>query len=131
MLRILSPLLLVLFCVFAAHAQLENPRFGGSPFAKGATLMDVPENAKVYISVKSARGDKTIEAMIEKIKKETSWTVVENPDDANVAIETAQTRNKVGGKNTECRSMFEKEMPRHWSGRTFVLMRWERPQERN
>ena len=94
MLRLLPTLLFVLLFSLAAQAQLENPRSVANPFAKGATLLDVPEDAKVYISIKSARGDKTIEAIIEKIKKETSWTVVENPDDANVAIQAEQTRKQ-------------------------------------
>lgn len=94
MLKKISPILIVMLFAFAAHAQLENPRFGENPFAKGATLLDVPENAKVYISVKSARGDKTIEAIAAKIKKETSWIVVDSPDDADVAIQAAQTRKK-------------------------------------
>lgn len=89
------PILLVVFLFsLAAHAQLENPRFVDSPFSKSATLLDVPENAKIYISVKSARGDKTIETIAETIKKETSWTVVDSPDDADVAIQTEQTRRQ-------------------------------------
>jgi len=63
MLKSFPIILIVLLFTFAAHAQLENPRFGESPFAKAATLLDVPENAKVYLVVKSARGDKTIETM--------------------------------------------------------------------
>ena len=94
MFRSLPIILGVFLFSVAAHAQLENPRFGSSPFAKAATLLDVPENAKVYIVVQSARGDKTIESMTEKIKKETSWTIVDNPDDADVAIQTEQTRKQ-------------------------------------
>lgn len=77
MLKSLPVLLVVLLFTLAAHAQLENPQFGESPFAKSATLSDVPENAKVYLVVKSARGDKTIDAMTEIIKKRTNWTVVD------------------------------------------------------
>jgi len=94
MLKTLSPILVIILCAFSAHAQLENPRFAENPFAKGATLLDVPENAKIYISIKSARGDKTVEAIAAKIKKETSWTVVDSPDDADVAIQAAQTRKQ-------------------------------------
>ena len=94
MLRSLPIFLVVFLFSMVAHAQLENPRFGASPFSKSATLLDVPENAKVYIVVQSARGDKTIEGITEKIKKETSWTVVDNPDEADVAIQTEQTRKQ-------------------------------------
>ena len=94
MLKSLPVLLVVLLFTLAAHAQLENPRFGESPFAKSATLLDVPENAKVYLVVKSARGDKTIDAMTEIIKKKTNWTVVDSPDNADVAIQTEQSRRQ-------------------------------------
>lgn len=94
MLRSLPIILVVFVFSVIAHGQLENPRFGGSPFAKAATLLDVPENAKVYIVVQSARGDKTIEGIAEKIKRETSWIVVENPDEADLAIQTEQTRKQ-------------------------------------
>lgn len=87
-------ILIVLLFTLAAHAQLENPRFGESPFAEAATRLDVPENAKVYIVVKSARGDKTMETIAEIIKKQTNWTVVDSPKDADVAIQTAQSRRQ-------------------------------------
>lgn len=94
MLRSLPLIALVFLFTIAAHAQLENPRFEESPFAKSATLMDVPENAKVYLVVKSARGEKTVETMAAIIKRETGWTVVDSPDDANVAIQTVQSRRQ-------------------------------------
>jgi hypothetical protein len=94
MLKSFPIVFIVLLFTFAAHAQLENPRFGESPFAEAATLLDVPENAKVYIVVKSARADKTVETMTEIIKKETNWTVVDSPKDADVAIQTAQSRRQ-------------------------------------
>jgi hypothetical protein len=94
MLKMLPTFIVVLLFSFAAHAQLENPRFRESPFAKAATLLDVPDNAKVYLVVKSARGDKTIETMTKIIKKETAWTVVDSPDDADVAIQTEQSRRQ-------------------------------------
>ena len=77
-----------------AHARIENPRFEESPFAEPATLLDVAENAKVYIVVKSARAEKTTESLAEIIKKRTTWTVVDSPKDADVAIQTAQTRRQ-------------------------------------
>ena len=111
------PIVLVLFLFsVAAHGQLENPRFGASPFAKAATLLDVPENAKVYIVVQSARGDKTIESIAEKIKKETSWTVVENPDEADLAIQAEQTRKQGWRKEYSMRVYIRKggETPLVW-----------------
>jgi hypothetical protein len=94
MLKTLPILLMLLLCSFVAHAQLENPRSRESPFAKSATLLDIPENAKVYISIKSARADKTIETITQIIKKETNWTIVESPDDADVAIQAEQSRRQ-------------------------------------
>jgi hypothetical protein len=94
MLRPLPIILAIFLFSAAAAAQLENPRFGESPFAKSGSLLDVAENAKVYISIKSARGDKTMETIAEIIKKETSWTVVDSPDDADVAIQAEQTRKE-------------------------------------
>ncbi|MEP7213895.1 MAG: hypothetical protein ABI791_12500 [Acidobacteriota bacterium] len=85
---------ITLFASLAAHAQLENPKFQESPFAEPAKLSDVPENARVYIVVKAARGEKTTESLIEIIKKKTTWTVVDSPKDADVAIQTAQTRRQ-------------------------------------
>lgn len=116
MLRSLPILLVVFLLSVAANAQLENPRFGSSPFSKAATLLDVPENAKVYIVVQSARGDKTIEGITEKIKKETSWTVVENPDDADLAIQTEQTRKQGWRKEYSMRVYIRKggETPIVW-----------------
>lgn len=94
MIKSLPPLFVVLLLAIAANAQLENPRFEESPFAEAATLLDVPEDAKVYIVIKSARGDKTFNTISDFIKKETNWTIVESPKDANVAIQTAQTRRQ-------------------------------------
>jgi hypothetical protein len=111
------PIILVVFLFsIVGDAQLENPRLGASPFAKAATLLDVPENAKVYIVVQSARGDKTIEGMTEKIKKETSWVIVENPDDADVAIQTEQTRKQGWRKEYSMRVYIRKggESPIVW-----------------
>jgi hypothetical protein len=114
--RLLPIVLAVFLFSVAASAQLENPRFGGSPFAKAGSLLDVPENAKVYIVVQSARGDKTIESMTEKIKKETSWTLVENPDDADIAIQTEQTRKQGWRKEYSMRVYIRKgsETPLVW-----------------
>lgn len=85
---------ITILAALAAHAQVENPRFEESPFAEPATLLDVSENAKVYIVVKSARAEKTTESLAEIIKKKTTWTVVDSPKDADVAIQTAQTRRQ-------------------------------------
>jgi hypothetical protein len=94
MLKSFPIVLVILLFTLVAHAQLQNPRFEESPFAEAATLLDVPQNAKVYIVVKSARGDKTVETIAEIIKKETNWTVVDSPKDADVAIQTVQTRRQ-------------------------------------
>ena len=85
---------ITILAALPAHAQVENPRFEESPFAEPATLLDVSENAKVYIVVKSARAEKTTESLAEIIKKKTTWTVVDSPKDADVAIQTAQTRRQ-------------------------------------
>lgn len=94
MLKTIPLILLVLLFALVANAQLENPRSGESPFAETATLLDVPENARVYIVIKSARGDKTVEAITKIINKETKWTVVDSPKDADVAIQAAQSRRQ-------------------------------------
>jgi hypothetical protein len=108
MFRLLPITLVVFLFSVIAHAQLENPRFSESPFAKSATLLDIPENAKVYISIKSARGDKTTESITEIIKKDTTWTVVDSPDDANVAITAEQTRKQGWRKEYGMRVYFRK-----------------------
>jgi hypothetical protein len=94
MFKTLPILLVVLLCSFAAQAQLENPGFRESPFAKSATLLDVSENAKVYIVIKSARADKTIDTISDIIKKQTKWTIVDSPDEADVAIQAEQSRRQ-------------------------------------
>lgn len=92
--KLLLIISIVVLSALSAHAQLENPRSEESPFAEPATLLDVAENAKVYIVVKSARAEKTTESLAAIIKKETTWTVVDSPKDADVAIQTAQTRRQ-------------------------------------
>jgi hypothetical protein len=87
-------LTITILSTLVAHAQLENPKSEESPFAEAARLIDVKENAKVYIVVKSARPEKTTESLISIIKKQTTWTVVDSPKDADVAIQTAQTRRQ-------------------------------------
>ena len=85
---------IVMLAALTANAQLENPRSNESPFAEAGKLTDVTENAKVYIVVKSAQPEKTTEALSEIIRKETKWTVVDSPKDADVAIQTSQERRQ-------------------------------------
>lgn len=92
--RTLISLLFAVVFSITAHAQVENPRFEEDPFAEPATLLDIAEDAKVYIVVKSARAEKTTKSLAEIIKKKTNWTVVDSPRDADVAIQTTQTRRQ-------------------------------------